>query len=351
MADDKAAETERPAKQETPAMPQVKFPGKKPGAIVEPGKSAPRDPRQPKGNVGRIMAMARPAALPVPVRRDISALCKPQIMNRWADEASAVRAVAKDDNVITMFDVIGEDYWSGGGITAKKLTAQLRAIGDRPVEVQVNSPGGDMFEGLAIYNVLREHPQQVTIKVMGLAASAASIIAMAGDRVEIGVASFLMIHNCWVLAAGNQHDFREVADFLAPFDEAMAGVYAARSSQKIDDIRKWMDAETYIAGSRAVELGLADALLPADAVKIDEDARASAKENSRLRAIETSLMQARGLSRTEARAEIEEIRGTTDSATATEPKPGTTDSAGADQAKSWIEAGASALSLIKSKRI
>lgn len=106
------------------------------------------------------------------------------------------------DNIITMFDSIGEDYWSGGGITAKKVASQLRAIGDRAVEVQINSPGGDVFEGIAIYNVLREHKQEVTIKVMGMAASAASIIAMAGDTIEIGAASFIMIHNTWVVSAG-----------------------------------------------------------------------------------------------------------------------------------------------------
>lgn len=323
MTDQKPAATED---QEKPAVkPQTTFPGKKPGAIIEPGKPSLRDPRSPRAGTGRIMAMARPAALPVPVRRDISALSRPEILSRWEADAAGVRAVEVGDNVITMFDMIGEDYWSGGGVTAKKVTSQLRAIGARPVEVQINSPGGDMFEGIAIYNVLREHPQPVTIKVMGMAASAASIIAMAADTLEIGAASFLMIHNCWVLAAGNRHDMQETAEFLAPFDAAMAEVYAQRSGQKVEDIAKWMDAETFISGSRAIELGLADALLPADKVKTDPEAQASAKELNRLRAMETSLMQARGLSRTEARAEIEEIRGTTDSAPA--DKEGTTDSA------------------------
>jgi ATP-dependent protease ClpP protease subunit len=96
-------------------------------------------------------------------------------------------------------------------ITAKGVAAQLRAIGDRPVEVQINSPGGDMFEGFAIYNVLREHPQAITVKIMGMAASAASIIAMAGDTIEIGAASFIMIHNCEVVAVGNRHDMAETA--------------------------------------------------------------------------------------------------------------------------------------------
>src|SRR3546814_15919584 len=125
------------------------------------------------------------------------------------------------DNVITMFDSIGEDYWTGGGVTAKKLQSQLRAIGERDIEVHINSYGGDMFEGIACYNVLREHPQTVTVKVMGMAASAASIIAMAGDQIQIGAASFLMIPNCWVMARGTRHHLAEPADCLAPLDHAI----------------------------------------------------------------------------------------------------------------------------------
>src|SRR3546814_20496049 len=109
------------------------------------------------------------------------------------------------DNVITMFDSIGEDYWTGGGVTAKKLQSQLRAIGERDIEVHINSYGGDMFEGIACYNVLREHPQTVPVQVMGMAASDASIIAMAGDPIDIGAASFPMIHTSWVMAMGKLH--------------------------------------------------------------------------------------------------------------------------------------------------
>ena len=97
----------------------------------------------------RVFAMARLGALPVPANHDVCAFTKSNVFDRWADEAAGVRAVETGDNIISMFDVIGQDYWSGGGITAKSVTAQLRAIGDRPVEVQINSPGGDMFEGIA----------------------------------------------------------------------------------------------------------------------------------------------------------------------------------------------------------
>lgn len=274
----------------------------------------------------RPMARTRPGALPIPARQDISALTSPQVFDRWSADAAGVRpsALERGDNVITMFDVIGEDFWTGGGVTAKKVAAQLRAIGDRPVEVQINSPGGDMFEGIAIYNVLREHPQPITVKIMGMAASAASIIAMAGDTVEIGAASFLMIHNCWVLAIGNRHDMRATADFLEPFDGAMVEVYAARSNQEATAIAAWMDAETYMSGSTAIERGFADALLAADATKLDDGAKSSDRQLNELRAMELSLC-ASGLTRTEARTRINKIKGTPGAAT--EPA---TPGAGAD---------------------
>ncbi|HEY0116281.1 MAG TPA: head maturation protease, ClpP-related [Allosphingosinicella sp.] len=258
----------------------------------------------------RVNAKSRPGALPLPANRDVAALTKSDVLDRWTADAAGVRpaAVAPGDNVITMFDVIGEDVWSGGGITAKKVGAQLRAIGERPVEVQINSFGGDMFEGIAIYNVLREHPQDITVKIMGMAASAASVIAMAGDRIEIGVASFLMIHNCWVVAVGNRHDMAETAAWLQPFDQAMAAVYATRTGADEKQIAKWMDAETFMSGAAAIEHGFADALLAADQVTHDEEARASDRKLNEVRGMELSLVAA-GLSRGEARARINRIKG------------------------------------------
>lgn len=261
----------------------------------------------------KVFAKARPDALPVPARRDVNAFTAPNVLDRWSEDAAGIRALERGDNVITMFDVIGEDFWSGGGITAKGVAAQLRAIGDRAVEVQINSPGGDMFEGIAIYNVLREHQQPITIKVMGMAASAASIIAMAGDTVEIGAASFIMIHNCWVLAMGNRHDMRETADFLEPFDAAMVEVYAARSGQKADEIAKWMDAETFMSGSQAIERGFANTLLSADKMTTDEKTKAEDRRVNELRAMERTLIRG-GMERDRARASVEAIRGTRDAA-------------------------------------
>tara|TARA_B100000378_G_scaffold272830_1_gene264871 strand:+ start:1073 stop:1957 length:885 start_codon:yes stop_codon:yes gene_type:complete len=269
----------------------------------------------------RLFASARPGALPIPADRRLQAFTPASVIDRYGDAAAGVRAVAQGDNVITMFDSIGEDYWTGGGVTAKKVQSQLRAIGDRDVEVHINSYGGDMFEGIAVYNVLREHPQNITVKVMGMAASAASIIAMAGDTIEIGAASFLMIHNCWVIAMGNRHDMAETAAWLEPFDGAMADVYAARSGGERDQIVGWMNAETFMSGSTAVERGFADALLPADAVTIDDQAQACDKTVNELRAMELVLV-ASGMTRTQARARIKNLKGTPGAAPDQDVTPG-----------------------------
>lgn len=196
----------------------------------------------------------------------------PAALERWN---GGIRAASSDDNTISIFDVIGKDYWDEG-VTAKRISGALRSLNGADVTVNINSPGGDMFEGLAIYNLLREYQGKVTVKVLGIAASAASIIAMAGDDIQIGRGAFLMIHNCWVIAVGNRHDFAELAVSLEPFDKAMADIYAARSGLEMATVQKLMDAESYIGGSDAVEKGLADSLLSADAVSDGDESPAAA---------------------------------------------------------------------------
>ena len=172
-------------------------------------------------------------------------------MERWN---GGIRAARDGDNSISIFDVIGADYW-GEGVTASRIAGALRSLGGADVTVNINSPGGDMFEGLAIYNLLREYDGKVTVKVLGLAASAASVIAMAGDDVQIGRGAFLMIHNCWVYAMGNRHDLAQIAADMEPFDKAMSDIYQARSGLDAATVEKMMDGETYIGGSDAVAKG------------------------------------------------------------------------------------------------
>jgi ATP-dependent protease ClpP protease subunit len=180
-----------------------------------------------------------------------------------------IRASSSDDDAtISILDTIGKDWW-GDGVTAKRIASALRNIGSRDVVVNINSPGGDFFEGLAIYNLLAEHAREkgnVTVKVLGLAASAASVIAMGGSNVLIAKSAFFMIHNTWVLAAGDRHAFREVADWLEPFDYAAAELYQDRSGMDLKDIQQMLDKETWLPGSKSVEQGFADGLLGAEEV-------------------------------------------------------------------------------------
>jgi ATP-dependent Clp protease protease subunit len=227
----------------------------------------------------------------------------PRALDRWSPDLRAAATGQDEDRSISVYDTIGYDYWTGEGVTAKRIAGVLRSLGKGPVTVNLNSPGGDMFEGLAIYNLLREHEGEVTVKVLGLAASAASIIAMAGDSVQIARSGFFMIHNSWVMAAGNRHDLREIATWLEPFDAAMADIYTARAGVEAKAVGKLMDAESWIGGSAAVEQGFADELLPSDQIG-KGDAKASA---STVRRIEAALRHS-GMPKSEALRLISEFK-------------------------------------------
>ena len=247
-------------------------------------------------------------------RFELSALA----LERWTPnlQASAVDPATS----ITIYDQIGADWWTGEGTTAKRISGALRAIGDKHATVYINSPGGDVFEGLAIYNLLREHQAGVTVKVVGVAASAAAIIAMAGSRIEVARAGFLMIHNSWTVAIGNQHDMRETADWLAPFDKTQVDIFAARTGESPEKIAKMLDAETWIGGQEAVDTGFADALLPADEVTEAEEAPAAAS----VRRLENSL-RASGMSRKDAATLISDFKASLRDAA--QPEPGQRDAA------------------------
>lgn len=236
------------------------------------------------------------------VHAGVSSPLQPRALDRWNPAIRAAADESDDERSISVYDVIGQDFWTGDGVTAKRVSAALRKMGAGPVTVNINSPGGDMFEGLAIYNLLREHKGEVTVKVIGLAASAASVIAMAGDTVQIARAGFLMIHNAWTVALGNRHELREIADWLEPFDRTMADIYSSRSDQDIEAVLAMMDGETWMGGADAIAKGFADELLPSDQVSNDEKATASA-----VRRLEAAL-RASGMPRSEAQRLIHEFK-------------------------------------------
>ena len=216
---------------------------------------------------------------------------RPDAVDRWEP---AVCAKAGDDaeTSISIYDSIGEN-WEGTGVTVKRISAALRAIGPKDVTVNINSPGGDFFEGVSIYNTLREHQGKVTVRVLGVAASAASVIAMAGDEILIGDGAFFMIHNAWAVAIGNRYDMLDSAKRLEPFDAAMAALYAHQTGMTVAEATAMMDKETWIGAQQAVDEGFATGLLQSSEITKTSQASATSKP---LALIEASMAKA-GVSR------------------------------------------------------
>lgn len=247
--------------------------------------------------------------------------CPPRVLSTWNP---GIRSAEEDEaNTITIFDVIGQDWWTGEGVTAKRIAATLRAIGDQPVVVKINSPGGDYFEGLAIYNLLREHKGKVTVQILGIAASAASVIAMAGDEVQIARAGFLMIHNAWVTTSGDRHQLRETADWLEPFDATAADIYGSRTGIAAALIAAMLDKETWIGGAEAVEKGFADSFLASDQISDDPQQRERGERLRAERATE-NLGRIAGASRAEIRQLLQDLKRVTPGAD-DHGKPGAAD--------------------------
>lgn len=228
--------------------------------------------------------------------------------NHW----NPVRAAAADDaTTINIYDQIGEDF-DGIGMSARVVNSVLRRAKGETVTVNINSPGGDFFEGVTIYNMLREYKGAVNVNVIGLAASAASIVAMAADELRIAKAGFLMIHNSWGMVLGNQHDMREAADMFAVFDNAMASVYAARADMNEKKVSALMATDYWMNGEEAVAQGFADAFISADEIIEDEDKATSAKHR-----IDVALAK-QGVPRSDRRAMYKELNGTHNAADATQ---------------------------------
>ena len=144
-------------------------------------------------------------------------------------------------------------------MSSGKLQEQLAAVPDAErIDVFINSPGGDAFEGVSIYNILKDHPAPVNVFVRGLAASAAAIVAMAGDNIQMGTGTFMMIHKAWTIALGNANQLRNQAAVLDTIDGGLADILSARSKNERKQVDKWMRDETWFGASEAVASGFAD---------------------------------------------------------------------------------------------
>ncbi len=162
----------------------------------------------------------------------------------------AVKNVKDDAAEISIYDEIGLF-----GITAKEFTNELKGLGKRRVTLRIHSPGGEIFEGNAIYNALRRHPGGVDVAIDGLAASMASVIAMVGEKRSMAENAMFMIHNPWSVAFGNASEMRKSADLLDTLKETIISAYAGRTGMERKKLSSMMDEESWLTADEALEYG------------------------------------------------------------------------------------------------
>ncbi len=168
-----------------------------------------------------------------------------------------IKALAADHAELWIYEQIGEN-WFGEGVTAKNLVKELAALKVRTLDLHINSPGGSVFDGQAIYNALKAHPAEVTVYIDGLAASIASVIALAGDTVVMAENALFMIHNPWGGVSGDAREMRKYADVLAKVRDTIVGVYAAKTGLDEASVIELMDAESWLSAEEAHGYGFVD---------------------------------------------------------------------------------------------
>ena len=172
--------------------------------------------------------------------------------------------VKNEDGRTLYFDgYIAQDSWFDDEITPKQFKAELNAS-EGDISVWLNSPGGDVFAASQIYNMLKEYKGKVTVKIDGIAASAASVIAMAGNEILMSPVAMMMIHNPATVIFGEASDLQSGIDMLSEVKESIINAYEQKTGLARTKISKMMDAETWFSAKKAVELGFADKVLYED---------------------------------------------------------------------------------------
>ena len=183
---------------------------------------------------------------------------------------------------------ISEETWYGDEVTLRLFKDELDA-GSGNITIWINSPGGDVFAAAQIYNMLMDYPHDVTVKIDGLAASAASVIAMAGTKVCMSPVAMLMIHNPATVAIGDAAEMKKAIDMLAEVKESIMNAYEIKTNLSRTVISHYMDAETWFNAKKAVELGFADEILFSTEEKQDAPDNMTAMQFSRA-AVTNSLL-------------------------------------------------------------
>lgn len=189
----------------------------------------------------------------------------------------ASMAAGSDVLELTMLDIVGEDWWTGGGITSKRVQEKLAANPKaKTIKILLNSPGGDAFEGLAIQALLKRHGARVEVEIVGLAASAASVIAMAGDSIAMHEGSLFMVHEPWTWAVGDASEMRTTAEFLDKVNASALDVYERRTGRARADLAKIVNDETWMTAHEAVQEKFATSVIEGAAPEPAAKARAAA---------------------------------------------------------------------------
>lgn len=172
----------------------------------------------------------------------------------WANSESET-----PERILTLNGTIAEESWFDDEVTPELFKAELNN-GNGDVTVWINSPGGDCFAAAQIYNALKDYSGKVTVKIDGIAASAASVIAMAGDEVMMSPVSMMMIHNPATVAAGDHNDMKKAITMLSEVKESIINAYELKTGLPRSRISKLMEDETFMNAGKAVELGFADSV-------------------------------------------------------------------------------------------
>lgn len=171
-----------------------------------------------------------------------------------------VKNEGEETRTLYLSGEISDETWFGDEVTPKMFKDELMA-GSGDITLWINSPGGDVFAAAQIYNMLMDYPGHVTVKIDGLAASAASVIAMAGSQVEMSPVAMMMIHNPITVAIGDSKEMQKAIDMLSEVKESIVNAYEIKTGLSRNKISRLMDAESWFNAKKAVEMGFADSIL------------------------------------------------------------------------------------------
>ena len=220
----------------------------------------------------------------------------------WRNQADSEQA---SERVLELYGTIAEESWFDDDVTPKMFKEELNA-GEGDITVWINSPGGDCVAASQIYSMLMDYKGNVTIKIDGIAASAASVIAMAGTKVLMAPTALMMIHNPATMAFGDHEDMQKAIEMLDEVKESIINAYELKTGQSRAKLSHLMDAETWMNANKAIELGFADDILTDEKLAVDVPAYAFSGKAVESRLLSKITAKAKTLEHKEEHAPVAE---------------------------------------------